>query len=58
MLDALVEPVTQPDAPIHTEVCSCVPFVFFIGNNAEEMLQTTRASVLAVEPAGFDSPVA
>ncbi|MGD2076560.1 MAG: universal stress protein [Gammaproteobacteria bacterium] len=29
----------------------------FIGNTAEEVLQTTRASVLAVKPAGFVSPV-
>ncbi len=31
---------------------------FFIGNTAEEVLQATRASVLAVKPAGFVSPVA
>ena len=30
---------------------------FFIGNTAEEVLQTIRASVLAVKPAGFVSPV-
>lgn len=30
---------------------------FFIGNTAEEVLQTTMASVLAVKPAGFVSPV-
>jgi nucleotide-binding universal stress UspA family protein len=30
---------------------------FFIGNTAEEVLQTTQASVLAVKPAGFESPV-
>jgi universal stress protein E len=30
---------------------------FFIGNTAEEMLQTTTASVLAVKPADFISPV-
>lgn len=30
---------------------------FFIGNTAEEVLQTTRASILAVKPAGFVSPV-
>ena len=29
----------------------------FIGNTAEEVLQTTRCSVLAVKPAGFVSPV-
>jgi nucleotide-binding universal stress UspA family protein len=31
---------------------------FFIGNTAEEVLQTTTASVLAVKPAGFVTPVA
>ncbi len=31
---------------------------FFIGNTAEEVLQTTQASVLAVKPAEFVSPVA
>ena len=30
---------------------------FFIGNTAEEVLQTTSASVLAVKPADFVSPV-
>lgn len=30
---------------------------FFIGNTAEEVLQTTTASVLAVKPSGFVSPV-
>jgi len=30
---------------------------FIIGNTAEEVLQTTSASVLAVKPAGFISPV-
>ncbi|MFC1665969.1 universal stress protein [Pseudomonadota bacterium] len=30
---------------------------FIIGNTAEEVLQTTTASVLAVKPAGFISPV-
>ena len=30
---------------------------FFIGNTAEEVLQTTTTSVLAVKPAGFASPV-
>lgn len=30
---------------------------FFVGNTAEEVLQTSRASVLAVKPAGFVSPV-
>jgi len=30
---------------------------FLIGNTAEEVLQTTRASVLAVKPDGFTSPV-
>lgn len=30
---------------------------FFIGNTAEEVLQTTQASVLAVKPQGFVSPV-
>lgn len=30
---------------------------FFIGNTAEEVIQTTSASVLAVKPAGFVSPV-
>jgi nucleotide-binding universal stress UspA family protein len=30
---------------------------FFIGNTAEEVLQTTRASILAVKPEGFVSPV-
>lgn len=30
---------------------------FFIGNTAEEVLQATRASILAVKPAGFVSPV-
>lgn len=30
---------------------------FFIGNTAEEVLQTTSASILAVKPAGFISPV-
>lgn len=30
---------------------------FFIGNTAEEVLQTTQASVLAVKPEGFISPV-
>lgn len=30
---------------------------FFIGNTAEEVLQTTKASVLAVKPADFVSPV-
>ncbi len=30
---------------------------FFIGNTAEEVLQTTMASVLAVKPGGFVSPV-
>ena len=34
-----------------------VPGVF-IGNTAEEVLQTTRASILAVKPVGFISPVA
>lgn len=29
----------------------------FIGNTAEEVLQTTKASVLAVEPRNFESPV-
>ncbi|MGD2074998.1 MAG: universal stress protein [Gammaproteobacteria bacterium] len=29
----------------------------FIGNTAEEVLQTTRASILAVKPEGFVSPV-
>lgn len=29
-----------------------------IGNTAEEVLQTTQASVLAVKPDGFVSPVA
>ena len=31
---------------------------FFIGNTAEEVLETTRASILAVKPEGFVSPVA
>ena len=31
---------------------------FFIGNTAEEVLQNTRASVLAVKPTDFVSPVA
>ena len=31
---------------------------FFIGNTAEEVLQTTQASILAVKPEGFVSPVA
>lgn len=30
---------------------------FFIGNTAEEVLQTTPASILAVKPEGFVSPV-
>jgi nucleotide-binding universal stress UspA family protein len=30
---------------------------FFIGNTAEEVLQTTTASILAVKPEGFISPV-
>lgn len=30
---------------------------FFIGNTAEEVLQTTPASILAVKPRGFVSPV-
>jgi len=30
---------------------------FFIGNTAEEVLQTTSASVLMVKPTGFVSPV-
>jgi nucleotide-binding universal stress UspA family protein len=30
---------------------------FFIGNTAEEVLQTTQASVLAVKPRNFVSPV-
>ncbi|MGD1991399.1 MAG: universal stress protein [Chromatiales bacterium] len=30
---------------------------FFIGNTAEELLQTTSASILAVKPEGFVSPV-
>jgi universal stress protein E len=30
---------------------------FFIGNTAEEILQTTNASVLAIKPTGFVSPV-
>jgi nucleotide-binding universal stress UspA family protein len=30
---------------------------FFIGNTAEEVLQTTTASVLAVKPKDFISPV-
>jgi nucleotide-binding universal stress UspA family protein len=30
---------------------------FFIGNTAEEVLQTATTSVLAVKPAGFESPV-
>lgn len=30
---------------------------FFIGNTAEEVLQTTPASILAVKPPGFVSPV-
>jgi nucleotide-binding universal stress UspA family protein len=30
---------------------------FFIGNTAEEVLQTARASILAVKPPGFVSPV-
>lgn len=30
----------------------------FIGNTAEEVLQTTKSSVLAVKPVGFESPVA
>jgi nucleotide-binding universal stress UspA family protein len=30
---------------------------FFIGNTAEEVIQTTRCSVLAVKPVGFKSPV-
>lgn len=30
---------------------------FFIGNTAEEVLQTTQASILAVKPEGFVSPV-
>jgi universal stress protein E len=30
---------------------------FFIGNTAEEVLQTTHASVLAVKPRGFVSPL-
>lgn len=30
---------------------------FFIGNTAEAVLQTTRASILAVKPDGFVSPV-
>lgn len=30
---------------------------FFIGNTAEEVLQTTQCSVLAVKPDGFKSPV-
>ena len=30
---------------------------FFIGNTAEDVLQTTNTSVLAVKPAGFVSPV-
>ncbi len=29
----------------------------FIGNTAEEILQTTKASVLAVKPSGFESPI-
>jgi hypothetical protein len=28
-----------------------------IGNTAEDMLQTTQTSILAVKPQGFDSPV-
>jgi nucleotide-binding universal stress UspA family protein len=31
---------------------------FIIGNTAEDVLQTTRASVLAVKPRGFVSPIA
>ena len=30
---------------------------FFIGNTAEELLQTSQASILAVKPTGFRSPV-
>ena len=30
----------------------------FIGNTAEEVLQTTHASILAVKPDDFQSPVA
>lgn len=30
---------------------------FFIGNTAEEVLQTTGCSILAVKPPGFTSPV-
>jgi hypothetical protein len=29
----------------------------FIGNTAEEIIQTTKCSVLAVKPTGFISPV-
>jgi nucleotide-binding universal stress UspA family protein len=29
----------------------------FIGNTAEDVLQTTQASVLAIKPFGFVSPV-
>jgi nucleotide-binding universal stress UspA family protein len=29
----------------------------FIGNTAEEVLQNTRSSILAVKPPGFVSPV-
>ncbi len=30
---------------------------FFIGNTAEDVLQTTQASIIAIKPAGFVSPV-
>jgi nucleotide-binding universal stress UspA family protein len=30
---------------------------FFIGNTAEEVLQSAKAAILAVKPAGFESPV-
>jgi len=31
---------------------------FFIGNTAEEVMQMTQASILAVKPEGYISPLA
>lgn len=31
--------------------------ILYVGNTVEEILQTTKPSVLAVKPSGFISPV-
>jgi len=56
VIDALAEELRADLILMGTLGRTDVPGLF-IGSTAEEVLRTTRTSVLALKPAGFASPV-